>query len=151
MTEILPEIQIMRPEDVAETAALERTIFTMPWSENGFLSSLKQKETLYLAVRMDGTLVGYCGLLQSFDEADITNVAVHPSYRGRGIGYQMLCALMEHGRKRGIERFTLEVRIGNTHAIHLYEKLGFRAAGLRQNFYERPKEDALIMWTESSH
>lgn len=142
------EISEMTPQDVPEVAALERQIFTMPWSENGFLSSLQSQDTLYLIARREGRLLGYCGFLQSFDEADITNVAVAPEERGRGVAYEMLSELMQRGRERGIMRYTLEVRIGNAAAVHLYQKLGFISAGIRKNFYEKPREDALIMWTE---
>ncbi len=142
------EISEMTPQDVPEVAALERQIFTMPWSENGFLSSLQSQDTLYLIARREGRLLGYCGFLQSFDEADITNVAVAPEERGRGVAYEMLSELMQRGRERGIMRYTLEVRIGNAVAVHLYQKLGFISAGIRKNFYEKPREDALIMWTE---
>lgn len=141
------EISEMLPEDAAAVAALEREIFAMPWSENGFLSSLQSPDTLYLTVREGGRIVGYCGLLQSFDEADITNVAVSPQIRGRGVGYRMLKELMERGQKRGIRRFTLEVRMSNDPAIQLYRKLGFESVGVRKNFYEKPREDAVIMWT----
>ncbi|MDO4323403.1 MAG: ribosomal protein S18-alanine N-acetyltransferase [Lachnospiraceae bacterium] len=142
------EVSEMTPQDVPEVAVLERQIFTMPWSENGFLSSLQSQDTLYLVVREKGRLLGYCGLLQSFDEADITNVAVSPEERGRGVGHAMLQELMRRGKERGIMRYTLEVRTGNAAAIHLYQKLGFVSAGIRKNFYEKPREDALIMWTE---
>ncbi|MDY3251072.1 MAG: ribosomal protein S18-alanine N-acetyltransferase [Candidatus Choladocola sp.] len=141
------EIAEMKQEDIPAVAALEREIFSMPWSENGFLSALSSSDTLYLTVRADNRVIGYCGLLQSFEEADITNVAVSPAYRGRGVGYRMLSELMEAGKTRGIERYTLEVRISNQAALALYEKLGFASVGVRKNFYEKPKEDAVIMWT----
>lgn len=142
------ELTEMMPQDVPEVAALERQIFTMPWSENGFISSLRSKDTLYLVARENGILAGYCGFLQSFDEADITNVAVALEARGRGVGQKMLAELMRRGKDRGILRYTLEVRISNTAAVHLYEKRGFVSAGIRKNFYEKPQEDALIMWTK---
>ena len=141
------EISEMQPQDVREVALLEKEIFTMPWSENGFLTSLQSEDTLYLVVRRKHELIGYCGFLQSFDEADITNVAVSPAYRGKGVGYAMLAELMRRGGERGVSRYTLEVRIGNAAAIRLYHRLGFEDAGIRKNFYEKPREDALIMWT----
>ena len=79
-------------------------------------------------------------------EGDVTNIAVFPEYRGRGIGAALTKALIVEGRKRGMNAFTLEVRVGNQAAIHIYEKLGFRSEGVRKGFYEKPKEDALIMW-----
>lgn len=141
------EIKSMQPEDIPEVATMEALIFTQPWSANGFASSLQSADTEYLVVRSDGMLVGYCGLLQSLEEADITNVAVHPDWRNQGIAFAMLKELIKRGNARGIVRFTLEVRVGNASAIHLYEKLGFRSAGIRKNFYDLPKEDAMIMWT----
>lgn len=142
------ESKKMLPEDAAAVAVIERMIFSQPWSEKGFLDSLESPDTLYLVVKVQGVIVGYCGLLQSFEEADITNVAVHPEWRGRGIAYQMLQTLMEQGKTRGIERYTLEVRVSNASAIHVYEKLGFTSVGVRKNFYDMPREDAMIMWTE---
>lgn len=141
-------ISRMQPDDVLEVAALERQIFSLPWSEKGFLDSLNSPDTLYLTVRKDRRLIGYCGFLQSLDEADITNVAVSEEFRGRGVGYQMLKTLMDEGRQRGVKRYTLEVRISNASALRLYEKLGFSSVGVRKNFYELPKEDAVIMWTD---
>ena len=141
------QIEKMRPEHIKEVAEIERRIFTLPWSEQGFLSSLQSEDTLYLVVRKEGRVAGYCGLLQSFDEADITNVAVAEEARGAGIGFAMLSELMRLGKERGIERYTLEVRASNAAALHLYEKLGFQSVGIRKNFYDRPKEDAVIMWT----
>lgn len=141
------KITEMEPQDVAEVVLLERRIFSVPWSEKGFQDSLQLSDTLYLVVRDSGKIVGYCGLLQSFDEADITNVAVAPEYQNRGVGQRMLQELMNRGRARGIGRYTLEVRVSNASAIHLYQKLGFEPVGIRKNFYEMPREDAVIMWT----
>ena len=142
------QIEKMRPEHIKEVAEIERRIFTLPWSEQGFLSSLQSEDTLYLVVRKEGRIAGYCGLLQSFDEADITNVAVAEEARNEGLGFAMISELMRLGKERGVARYTLEVRASNAAAIHLYEKLGFQSVGIRKNFYDQPKEDAVIMWTE---
>ncbi len=146
---IAPDIRIseMAAEDIPEVAALERQTFSVPWSENSFRTSLRLPDTLYLTVRQEGRLAGYCGFLQSSDEADVMNVAVAPEFRNRGVGRRMLQELMERGRGRGVLRYTLEVRQSNAAAIHLYEKLGFVFAGIRKNFYEKPTESAVIMWT----
>lgn len=138
----------MRTEDLDQVATIEKNTFSEPWSVNGFASSLASKDTLYLVVEKEGRILGYCGYLQSFDEADITNVAVDAQHRNCGIAGQMLKQLMEQGLQNGIVRFTLEVRVGNTAAIHLYEKLGFFPVGIRKCFYSKPVEDAMIMWTE---
>ena len=141
-------IRVMRPEDLPAVCAIEKETFSQPWSENGFLSSLNSPDTLYLSAFREEELIAYCGLLQSFDEADITNVAVREDCRGQGVGGRMLARLMELGRQRGIERFTLEVRAGNEPALRLYKQLGFASVGVRKNFYEKPAEDAVIMWKE---
>lgn len=140
------EIRKMRPEDLDEVEAVEQKIFSQPWSKKGFEDALNQEAALYMTARMDGKLAGYCGLLQSFDEADITNVAVASEFRRQGVAAEMLRTLMLCGRERGILNFTLEVRAKNESALQLYEKLGFERAGVRPNFYEKPKEDAVIMW-----
>ena len=72
-------------------------------------------------------------------------------FRGKGVATELLEQLFLRGYERGIENFTLEVRVGNAPAIHLYEKLGVERSGIRPNFYEKPKEDALIMWKYGNH
>lgn len=141
-------IREMCMQDLEQVAAIEKNTFSEPWSAEGFASSLVSKDTLYLVAEQEGKILGYCGYLQSFDEADITNVAVDAPYRNYGIAGQMLKQLMEQGRQNGIARFTLEVRVSNAAAIHLYEKLGFFSVGIRKRFYSKPVEDAMIMWTE---
>lgn len=139
-------IREMQPEDLREVCRIEKENFSLPWSEKGFLDFIKKENTCYLTALLDGKVAGYCGMLQVLDEADITNVAVDMQYRKCGIGYAMLLRLIECGKARGIEAFTLEVRESNAPAIALYEKLGFVNCGIRKNFYERPVENAVIMW-----
>ncbi len=143
---------MIRPTVLADLEAIcriERDTFTMPWSENAFLSALRDGNYVYLTAVAEDTqeVIGYCSYLRSFETADITNMAVHSDFRGKGVGKALLTALMDKGYALGIERFTLEVRAGNTPAIHLYESLGFRTEGIRKNFYALPTEDAWIMWT----
>lgn len=142
----MTELSLMQPADLQTIAQIEKEIFSMPWSKDGFAASLALPNTIYLTAREDGEIAGYCGLLQALDEADITNVAVREGYRRRGIARAMLQRLMEMGEKNGVKAFTLEVRRGNTAALALYEALGFQTAGVRKNFYEKPREDAVIMW-----
>ncbi|MCD7955314.1 MAG: ribosomal protein S18-alanine N-acetyltransferase [Lachnospiraceae bacterium] len=148
----MPEMyaEKMQPSDIPEVADIERECFSQPWSENSFRSGLEQEAYFYLVVRIKetGQIAGYCGLLQSLDDAVILNVAVRPELRGRGIGYAMLHCLMEKGESLGVRHFTLEVRKSNAAALALYKKLGFASAGTRRNFYRDPPEDAVIMWTE---
>lgn len=143
-------IEKMEQADIPQVAELERQIFSMPWSEQSFETMLRSKDTLYLVAKKDGILAGYCGFFQSFDEADVMNVAVREEFRSQGVAYRMLSELMELGRRRGVLRYTLEVRAGNKAAVHLYEKLGFKSVGIRKGFYEKPREDAVIMWTDNN-
>lgn len=144
--EATPEISKLLPEEAAAAAALERSVSSDAWSQKAFADAIMDGNALYLAARLDGKLAGCCGLWQSFETADICNVAVDASFWRKGIAKAMLCALMEEGRARGVSDFTLEVRKNNLPAIGLYEKLGFVTEGVRKNFYANPKDDALIMW-----
>ena len=84
-------------------------------------------------------------------EGEITNVVIKEEFRGRGYAYSMMQRLLEEGRKLGVSDFTLEVRVSNTPAIKLYEKLGFKSEGIRPGFYDKPKEDAMILWLREGH
>lgn len=140
-------IRRMSREDIPAAAALERECFSDPWSENAYVSALANENALYLVAEgADGSIVGLCGLLDILGEGDISNVAVREDFRKKGIGEKMLSELLKQGRERGITAFTLEVRASNGTAIRLYEKFGFVCEGRRKNFYEKPREDALILW-----
>ena len=93
-------------------------------------------------------VVGYGGLWMMVDEAHVTSIAVRPDFRGRGVGELLMLALFEIGVRLGARWLTLEVRVGNTVARRLYEKLGFREAGIRPRYYTDNNEDAVIMWSE---
>lgn len=139
------QIRLMRQEDLDSVAQIEQETFSMPWSREGFASSLGRNDTLYLSAFSDGELAGYCGLLQVLDEGEITNVAVKKCFRGQKIASMLMAELLKKGSDRGITFFVLEVRKSNKYAIQLYEKAGFLQAGIRKNFYEKPIEDAVIM------
>ena len=129
-----------------QVCALEEEVFSMPWHRESFQEMIEDKNACYLVALHQEEVVGACGLRNIVGDGEITNVVTAKSMRGKGIGRQMLLELMEEGTKMGVEAFTLEVRKGNTAAIHLYESLGFVTEGVRKNFYEKPVEDALIMW-----
>lgn len=139
------EIREMEDADVREAAAIEGENFTRPWTEEGFLSAVKDKKAMYLAAREDGQLVGYIGMWLALDEGEITNVSVKKEFQGRKIGRKLLSALETLGRERGVTAFFLEVRESNQRAICLYESCGFTRTGLRKNFYEAPREHAVLM------
>jgi ribosomal-protein-alanine N-acetyltransferase len=139
-------IRTMTEADLPEVCAIEQETFSDPWSEEDFYSSLNEANNGYLIAEIDGSVVGYCGYWGIAGEGYIYNVAVKKDYRRQQIGYQLLKNLLDTSLEKGIATFTLEVRSSNEAAIRLYEGLGFERAGLRKDFYSKPKEDAVIMW-----
>ena len=139
-------IRPMEERDIAQAARIEAESFSTPWSAEAFRKSLALDYTIFLTAEWEGRVAGYCGCYVSLEEAEITNVAVKEELRGRGIARALLLELLRQGEDRGAKAFLLEVRAGNAPAIRLYEGLGFEREGLRRNFYEQPREDALVMW-----
>lgn len=146
MEKVRIKIRELCDEDIGILAEIESQSFSMPWSGKDFENLLKHDYCFYLVALADERVVGCCGYTESFGEASIDNVVVAECYRGMGIAQRMLGELIRRGEERGVQAFTLEVRAGNAVAIHVYEKLGFASEGIRPNFYEKPKEDAVIMW-----
>lgn len=136
----------LREEDVAAVSRLEKETFSMPWPAESFLHMLEKEDTVYFVAEEDGQILGGCGLLLIAGEGNITNVAVVPGARRRGVATGLLTYLLSEGDRAGLTAYTLEVRVSNEAAIGLYEKLGFVSEGIRPNFYEKPREDAMIMW-----
>ena len=127
-------------------AELEKECFSLPWSLASFGELLTHSYCHYLVALLRGEVVGMAGMVALAEEGDIDKVMVAPGYRSRGIAGALLDELMEQGKKHGITAYTLEVRVGNKAAIHLYEKMGFVSRGIRPGYYDKPREDALIMW-----
>lgn len=146
------EISVRRLEqrDVEPLAEIEAKSFSMPWSAKDFADLLSRSYCLYLVAEADGRVVGSCGMTISCNEGSIDNVVVAEEFRGRGIAQKLLRELFALGEAKGVEAFTLEVRVSNAPAIHVYEKMGFVSEGIRPRFYERPTEDAMIMWRRRS-
>ena len=134
------------PAHIPQLAALERACFSLPWTAEQLSAQRKDAQHEFIAaVTEDGTVLGYVGMMTVLDEGYISNVAVGPEYRRQGIADALITRLDELCRARALAFVTLEVRAGNAPAIALYEKHGFARVGLRRNYYERPREDALIM------
>jgi len=139
-------IREMVESDLPDICLIEREIFSDPWSEEDFHNSFTAQNNGYLVAEVTGRIVGYCGYWGIVGEGYIYNVAVKKEFRKHQIGYLMLKEMIKQASDRGITAFTLEVRCSNEAAIRLYERLGFERAGLRKDFYSKPKEDAVIMW-----
>ena len=135
----------MTEEDLEQVAELEKSIFSTPWSKAAFSESLQRPYSHFFVAAAD-EIAGYCGVHNLGGDGEITNVAVAPKYRGQKIAYEMLAFAMAETKKAGVQAFTLEVRVSNAGAIHVYEAHGFVGEGIRPGFYRMPTEDALIMW-----
>lgn len=140
------QVREMRREDIDQVHEIEQQVFSMPWSREDFVQSLKDPKNLYLVMDCDGVIAGYCGLWSVLDEGQITNVAVQSTFRNQGIGGVLVRELLKKGKERGLTAFTLEVRESNKYAVQLYKRCGFEEVGIRPNFYEKPTENAVIMW-----
>jgi ribosomal-protein-alanine N-acetyltransferase len=138
----------MRARDLDEVLAIERVSFTMPWSRGAFLYEIEQNRVAHCHVVRDGdAVVGYLCVWEIADEVHVTNVAVHPDHRRRGIARDLLAGLLADARARDLRMVVLEVRPSNHSAIALYEAYGFRVTGRRRGYYYDTGEDALVMET----
>ena len=142
------KIIAMNESHVPQIAALEKLCFSDAWSENSIRSELTNQLSLWL-VAVDGDRVaGYIGSQTVLGWADMMNLCVSPDYRRQGLGEQLTAELERRLRENRVECLTLEVRVSNAPAIALYEKLGLVQVGKRPRYYEKPREDALILRKE---
>ena len=144
----MPRVKRVTPEDTAllrEISALEAVIFTDAWSEESIFAAAENLRTRLLAELDDpDALMGYLIVTQVMDVADIDNIAVSPDFRRQGIASLLLDTALE---QMDADVF-LEVRASNAPAIGLYQKYGFARIGIRRNYYEKPREDAILMKRE---
>ena len=138
----------MQPEHVAAVAEMERQCFSDPWSEKSVASELDNPLSLWLIAEADGVIAGYVGSQTVLDSADMMNLAVSQDFRRQGIGEQLVNSLTEALAEKGVKTLLLQVRISNEPAKQLYQKLGFEIVGKRPRYYEKPREDALILRKE---
>ncbi|MEG0292305.1 MAG: ribosomal protein S18-alanine N-acetyltransferase [Anaerovoracaceae bacterium] len=134
-------------KDVEILGELDVKCFDDPWSVESFKREIEENSiAFYIVCEFDGKVVGYAGVWFILDEGHITNVAVDPQYRNKGLGAKVVGTLIDFSRQEGIKSFTLEVRKSNIAAQNLYKKFGFKEEGVRPKYYENNGEDALIMW-----
>ena len=139
-------IRNMQESDLTQVEAIEKANFSIPWSLESFRESMELEHTIYLVAEEDGNIMGYCGMYRVFNEGEIVNVAVAEAYRRKQVASKLLEQLFIHGNELQVDNFFLDVRESNEAAIQLYKKLGFIEAGIRKNFYEKPRENAIFMW-----
>lgn len=137
-------IRPMQDKDVPQVAELEAKIFSLPWSEDSFRKILTFPEQILL-VAEEEEVCGYGILFIAADQADVSNIAVDPAWRGQGIGDRLMKEMLSHAHEAGVKEVFLEVRESNAPAIGLYKKYGFEQISVRKGYYDEPKEDALLM------
>ena len=137
----------MNADHLDELERLERICFSRPWSRKMLAEELENACAAFLVAEEPETqrVLGYAGVLVMADEGYITNVAVFPEYRRQGIAAQIIKVFCDFATGNHLAFLTLEVRPTNTAAIELYRSFGFEEVGRRKNYYDLPKEDALIL------
>ena len=137
----------MRRRHLRAVLAIEEQTYPRPWTASLFLSELAQRSTrAYFVARVDREVVGYAGLMTSFEDGHVTTIAVDPAWHRRGIATRLMVALAREALVRGACNLTLEVRLSNQGAQDLYRRFGFAPVGVRPRYYPETNEDALIMW-----
>jgi len=168
MTELSLEPAVL--QDAGRLYEIECACFAIPWSEDSLLSFIANSEhTFCITARKSCTeehgqkdadetkeqcgtpaIIGYIGVMYVLDEGEISNIAVHPDYRCKGVGSALLHAAQEYCRSKGIKTLHLEVRPGNIYALALYRKCGFIRSGLRKGYYADNGDDAfLFSWKDT--
>lgn len=136
--------------DLDGVIEVESESFTNPWTREMYVSELRDRSVCHILVVRAGGLrvVGFCAFWLICDEIHINNLAIHPSFRRRGLGAALVQAVLAEAEALGAARATLEVRASNVTARDLYERHGFRLTATRRGYYTNPVEDALILWWE---
>lgn len=140
-------IRQMTIEDIDEVVEVENAVFSSPWTKQAFYHELLHNRfAVYFVAESARRVVGYVGLWVVYEDANITNIALLPDYRGFGYGEQLMKTAMQYAKGNGAKKMSLEVRVSNERAKRLYQKLGFRHGGIRKNYYTDNLEDASVMW-----
>ena len=136
----------MEQADLKIVAALEQEAFSDAWNESMLEEELNNRLSTYIVMLQQGELIGYAGFMLVVGEADVTRVAVFKAQRGKGLGNLLTAQLVSKAWELEAEAITLDVRESNVPAIRAYEKNGFKSVGIRPDYYEKPREGAVIMW-----
>jgi ribosomal-protein-alanine N-acetyltransferase len=150
MTAVAIDIRRLTLDDLPDVEGIEQRAYRTPWSRSMFASELSKKTSICLGAFEGDRLIGYIVNSRYVDAWHVMNVAVDPDFQRRGIATRLLERLFELSVDDDGRGYTLEVRVSNSGAIHLYERLGFERHGIRRGYYTDNREDALIMWRDPS-
>jgi ribosomal-protein-alanine N-acetyltransferase len=135
--------------DVPELLAIEVAQFPEPWTRAMLLDEITDTETRRYTVGVEGKrIIGYLGVMYVLDELHVNTIGTLPGHEGKGVATSLMDDAWRVAKERGIVRATLEVAVTNTRAQALYFRFGFSPVGVRKNYYERTKEDALVLWAD---
>jgi ribosomal-protein-alanine N-acetyltransferase len=136
--------------DIGDLVAIETAQFPEPWTKSMLLEEITNHESRrYTVAEENGVIVGYLGLMFVLkDELHVNTIGTRPGHEGRGVATSLLDEAWTEVRTRGVVRATLEVAVSNTRALELYYRYGFAPVGVRRNYYEKTREDALILWAD---
>ena len=145
------KIEKMTLNSLDEVMQIEKLAYGQHhWSRESFVAEIDNQISTYnCAYTQDNKMAGYMGLWKIIDEAHVTNLAVHPDFRRKGVAKALLLNALDECYREKIKYLTLEVRVSNDGAIKLYESFGFKSLGVRKKYYQNNNEDALIMWSEN--
>lgn len=138
-------IREMTEHDLPTVVRLENASFTSPWQLDTFRTLVGRPGAVLRVVEVEGVVVAYAVLWCILDQGELANIAVDPGFWGRGLGGRLLDHLLDVGRERGVESLFLEVRESNAVARAMYGRRGFEQVGLRRDYYDDPREDALVL------
>ena len=135
----------MTEQDVVPVAELEKKVFSDAWTSTGIYETFCQNQAFVTVAENDGEIVGYCIIYYVMDEAEIARIAVDEKVRRQGVGHGLLDFACECCKVKHVQRLLLDVRESNESARRFYEQYGFAVDGIRKNFYDQPKENAVLM------
>ncbi|MBO5090547.1 MAG: ribosomal protein S18-alanine N-acetyltransferase [Clostridia bacterium] len=138
------KVTVMDNSHLDGVVNIENVCFSHPWTKDGIIEA-QQNRTHFFVFEKDGCVMGYVGITVVLDEGYITNIATLPEYRNKSVASALLTKLNDFAKLQGLCFISLEVRQSNQTAISLYERFGYKTEGVRKNFYDAPREDALIM------
>lgn len=142
-------IRNMKVSDLPQVMSIDTQSFPAPWTQEIYEQELLKNDFAhYFVLVHEDEIIGYVGIWIVFDDAQITNIAVAPRYRGKGIGEKLFGFALTYAFQRGAQKLSLEVRPSNHVAKNMYKKFGLQEGGIRKNYYPDNGEDAIVMWVD---
>ncbi|RDW20038.1 ribosomal-protein-alanine N-acetyltransferase [Oceanobacillus arenosus] len=140
-------IRKMEINDVEHVVEVEKASFATPWTTDIFYQEIVDNNFAhYFVIEVNARIVGYAGTWIVIDDAQITNIAIMPEYRGYKFGEMLFQYVIQTSMQMGVRHLSLEVRVSNRIAQSMYRKFGLIPGGIRKNYYTDNQEDAIVMW-----